>query len=163
VTNLRAQSSGHIYFSLKDANAQLSCVLFRGESVAHRELLKDGQKVLLQGDVTVYEARGQYQLIVREVEMQGMAALEIAFRKLKQKLAAEGLFAQERKRPLPRYAQRIGLITSSTGAAIRDVLHVINRRNPALEIVLVSCRVQGDGAAREIAAAIRLLNEFHLS
>ena len=106
-------------------------MLFRaGEQVTHRELLADGQKVLLQGDVTVYEARGQYQLIVRAVELQGVGALQIAFEKLKQKLAAEGLFAPERKRPLPRYPQRIGLVTSPTGAAIRDVLHVVQRRNP---------------------------------
>jgi exodeoxyribonuclease VII large subunit len=160
VTNLRAQASGHMYFTLKDAGAQLSCVLFSREKVTHRELLADGQKVLLQGDVTVYEARGQYQLIVRAVELQGVGALQIAFEKLKQKLAAEGLFAPERKRPLPEYPQRIGLVTSSTGAAIRDVLHVVQRRNPGLEIILVPCRVQGQGAAEEIAAAIRLLNEF---
>ncbi len=110
--------------------------------------------------MTVYEARGQYQLIVRAVELQGVGALQIAFEKLKQKLAAEGLFAPERKRPLPEYPQRIGLVTSPTGAAIRDVLHVVQRRNPALEIILAPCRVQGDGAAAEIAAAIRLLNEF---
>ncbi len=163
ITNLRAQSSGHVYFTLKDAAAQLGCVLFRGTATAQRSLLADGQKVLLQGDVTVYEARGQYQLIVRAVELQGVGALQIAFEKLKQKLAAEGLFAPERKRPLPRYPQRIGLVTSPTGAAIRDVLHVGQRRNPALEIILAPCRVQGDGAAAEIAAAIRLLNEFNAS
>jgi len=162
VTNLRAQASGHIYFTLKDAGAQLSCVLFRGAAVAQRELLADGRKVLLQGDVTVYEARGQYQLIVRAVELQGVGALQIAFEKLKLKLAAEGLFAPERKRPLPKYPQCIGLVTSPTGAAIRDVLHVVRRRNPGLEIILVPCRVQGEGAAEEIAAAIRLLNEFSL-
>ena len=161
VTNLRAQSSGHIYFTLKDAASQLSCVLFSREKVPHRELLADGQKVLLQGDVTVYEARGQYQLIVRAVELQGVGALQIAFEKLKQKLAAEGLFAPERKRPLPKYPQRIGLVTSPTGAAIRDVLHVVQRRNLGLEIILVPCRVQGEGAAGEIAEAIRLLNEFN--
>ena len=160
VTNLRAQSSGHIYFTLKDANAQIACVLFRGESVPHRELISDGQKILLQGDLTVYEVRGQYQLIVRAVELQGVGALQIQFEKLKQKLAAEGLFASERKRPLPRFPQCIGLVTSPTGAAIRDVLHVIQRRNPSLEIILAPCRVQGDGAAREIANAIQLLNEF---
>jgi exodeoxyribonuclease VII large subunit len=162
VTNLRAQSSGHMYFTLKDAAAQLSCVLFSREKVSHRELLADGQKVLLQGDVTVYEVRGQYQLIVRAVELQGVGALQIAFEKLKQKLAAEGLFAPERKRPLPKYPQRIGLVTSPTGAAIRDVLNVIQRRNPGLEIILAPCRVQGEGAAEEIAAAIRLLNEFNV-
>ena len=160
VTNLRTQSSGHMYFTLKDAGAQLSCVLFSREKVSHRELLADGQKVLLQGEVTVYEVRGQYQLIVRAVELQGIGALQVAFEKLKQKLAAEGLFAPERKRPLPKYPQRIGLVTSPTGAAIRDVLHVVQRRNPGLEIILAPCRVQGEGAAEEIAAAIRLLNEF---
>jgi exodeoxyribonuclease VII large subunit len=160
ITNLRAQSSGHIYFTLKDANAQLSCVLFSREKVLQRELLADGQKVLLQGDVTVYEARGQYQLIVRAVELQGIGALQIAFEKLKQKLAAEGWFAPERKRALPKFPARIGLVTSPTGAAIRDVLHVVQRRNPALEIILAPARVQGDGAALEIAAAIRTLNEF---
>jgi exodeoxyribonuclease VII large subunit len=138
----------------------LNCVLFSRENVPHRELLADGQKVLLQGDVTVYEARGQYQLIVRAVELQGVGALQIQFEKLKQKLAAEGLFAPERKRPLPKYPQRIGLVTSPTGAAIRDVLHVVQRRNPGLEIILAPCRVQGQGAAAEIAAAIRLLNEL---
>jgi exodeoxyribonuclease VII large subunit len=161
VTNFRAQSSGHIYFTLKDATAQLACVLFRGEAVAHRDLLQDGQKVLLQGDLTVYEARGQYQLIVRAVELQGIGALQIAFERLKQKLQAEGLFAPERKRPLPRFPQRVGLVTSPTGAAIRDVLHVIERRFAGLEIVLAPCRVQGEGAAEEIAAALRLLNEWN--
>src|SRR2546426_7257152 len=159
-TNLRVQSSGHIYFTLKDPKAQLSCVLFRGESVANREILQDGQKLAVQGDLTVYEPRGQYQLIVRAVELQGVGALQLAFERLKRKLQVEGLFAPERKRPLPKYPQRIGLVTSPTGAAIRDVLQVIQRRNPCLEIIFTPCRVQGNGAAQEIAAAIRLLNAF---
>ena len=161
VTNLRLQSSGHIYFTLKDAGAQLNCVLFRGEATVDRSLLQDGRKVTLQGDMTVYEPRGQYQLRVTKVELQGIGALQAAFERLKQRLNAEGLFAPERKRPLPRYPQRIGLVTSPTGAAIRDVLHVVDRRNPAVEFVLAPCRVQGEGAAEEIAAAIRLLNEFN--
>ncbi len=160
ITNLRAQNSGHVYFTLKDVAAQLSCVLFRGTSAAQRALLADGKKVLLQGEVTVYEARGQYQLIVRTVEMQGVGALQIAFEKLKGKLAAEGLFAPERKRPLPQFPQRIGLVTSPTGAAIRDVLNVVQRRQPGLEVLLAPCRVQGQEAAGEIAEAIRLLNAF---
>jgi exodeoxyribonuclease VII large subunit len=160
ITNLREQSSGHVYFSLKDAGAQLQCVCFRNEARGTRHLLRDGQKVLLQGDVTVYEARGQYQLIVRAVEAQGVGALQLAFEKLKQKLNAEGLFAAERKRPLPRFPQRIGLVTSPTGAALQDVLHVVRRRQPGLALVLAPCRVQGEGAAEEIAAAIRLLNEW---
>ena len=159
ITNLRAQNSGHVYFTLKDVAAQVSCVLFRS-SAAQRELLGDGKKVLLHGDVTVYEARGQYQLIVREIEAQGIGALQIQFEKLKQKLTAEGLFAPERKRALPKFPQRIGLVTSPTGAAIRDVLHVIQRRNPGLEIILAPARVQGDGAAKEITEAVKLLNRY---
>jgi exodeoxyribonuclease VII large subunit len=160
VSNLRAQSSGHIYFTLKDAGAQLSCVCFRDAARESRALLADGQQVILQGDVTVYEVRGQYQLVVRQIELRGVGALQVAFEKLKLKLAAEGLFAPERKRPLPKYPQRIGLVTSPTGAAIRDVLHVVKRRNPGLEIIFAPCRVQGQGAAAEIAEAIRLLNEL---
>ncbi len=160
ITNFRAQSSGHCYFSLKDAKAQLSCVLFRGQRVENREALDDGQKVQLRGDLTVYEARGQYQLIVSEIELQGVGALQLKFEKLKRKLEAEGLFDPERKRELPEYPARIGLITSPTGAAIRDVIHVIERRNPALEIIHASARVQGDGAAREIARAVADLNTY---
>src|SRR6266571_301890 len=160
ITNLRVQSSGHSYFTLKDASAQLSCVLFRSETQVDRALLQDGRNAIVQGEVTVYEARGQYQLRVTALELQGVGALQLAFEKLKQKLQAEGLFAPERKRPLPRYPQRLGLVTSPTGAAIRDVLHVIERRQPGLEIVLAPCRVQGQGAAEEIAAAIRLLNDW---
>lgn len=158
VTNLRAQASGHCYFTLKDAAAQLSCVLFRGEAKASRALLQDGQRLLLQGDLTVYEPRGQYQLRVVSIEPLGVGALQAAFERLKQKLSAEGLFAPERKRPIPRYSKRIGVVSSPTGAALRDVLHVVERRNPALELVLAPCRVQGQGAAEEIAAAIDLLN-----
>ena len=162
VSNLRAQSSGHIYFTLKDNDAQLSCVLFRGETVPHREYINDGQKLNIQGLLTVYEVRGQYQLLVRAVELQGTGALQVAFERLKRKLQAEGLFAQERKRALPKYSQRIGLVTSSTGAAIRDVLHGIQRRQPGMEVVLSPCRVQGEGAAHEISWALQLLNEWSL-
>lgn len=161
VTNFRAQTSGHFYFTLKDAGSQVSCVLFRNEARETRNFIQDGRKVVLQGDLTVYEPRGQYQVRVTAVELQGIGALQAAFEKLKQKLNAEGLFAQGRKRPLPEYPQRIGLVTSPTGAAIRDVLHVIQRRNPGLEIILAPCRVQGQGAAEEIAAAIRLLNDWN--
>ena len=160
ITNLREQSSGHIYFSLKDATAQVQCVCFRNDARATRHLLKDGQKVLLQGDLSVYEARGQYQLIVRAMEPQGVGALQLAFEKLKQRLDAEGWFAAARKRPLPRIPQRIGIVTSPTAAALRDVLHVVSRRQPGLELLLAPCRVQGQGAAGEIAAAIQLLNEW---
>ena len=160
VTNLRAQASGHVYFTLKDTAAQLSCVLFRGGAVANREFLQDGAKLLLNGNLTVYEARGQVQLVVRAIEPQGVGALQLAFETLKRKLQAEGLFATDRKRPLPRYPQRIGIVTSPTGAAIRDVLHVVRRRAPGLELIIAPCRVQGDGAAAEIAIAVKQLNAW---
>jgi exodeoxyribonuclease VII large subunit len=160
VANLRAQSSGHIYFTLKDSGAQINCVLFRSEVVESRSLLEDGRRVVLQGELTVYEPRGQYQLHVTAVGLQGVGALQAAFEKLKLKLKAAGLFEQERKRPLPRYPRRIGIVTSPTGAALHDVLHVIRRRDPGLEMVLAPCRVQGRGAAEEIAGAVKLLNEF---
>ena len=162
VTNFKLQPSGHIYFTLKDAAAQLSCVLFRGEAQVDRGLLQDGRNVCVRGEISVYEPRGQYQLRVLAVELQGLGALQAAFEKLKQKLNAEGLFDRERKRPLPRYPQCIGLVTSPAGAAMRDVLHAVRRRHPGLQILLAPCRVQGPGAAVEIAAAIRLLNQFQL-
>ncbi len=161
ITNFRAQGSGHIYFTLKDAASQLSCVLFRGEPVSHRDLLADGQKVILRGDVTVYEARGQYQLRVTAIELAGIGALQLAFEKLKQRLQVEGLFAAGRKRPIPRYAARIGIVTSPTAAALQDVLQVFRRRHPKLEILISTCRVQGQGAAEEIACAIHLLNNWN--
>jgi exodeoxyribonuclease VII large subunit len=163
VSNLRAQASGHIYFTLKDTAAQLRCVLFRGEVQVDRALVQEGQKLIVQGELTVYEARGEYQLRVTGVELRGVGSLQAAFEKLKQKLKAEGLFATERKRALPRYPQCIGLATSPDGAALRDVLHVVQRRHAALEIVLAPCRVQGAGAGQEIAGAIRLLNACHAS
>jgi exodeoxyribonuclease VII large subunit len=160
ITNFRLQSSGHCYFTLKDAGAQLACVLFRGQTGVDRSLLGDGRKVLLHGGLTVYEPRGQYQMLVDAVEAQGLGALQLAFARLKQRLQAEGLFAAERKRPLPRHPERVGLVTSPTGAALRDVLHVVGRRHPALRLLLVPCRVQGEGAAEEIAAALSQLNAW---
>ncbi|MBT3841662.1 MAG: exodeoxyribonuclease VII large subunit, partial [Verrucomicrobia bacterium] len=160
ITGLRRQSSGHIYFGIKDEKGQLGCALFRGSDAENRSLIEDGTQVLLQGDVTLFEARGQYQLIVRKVEPLGQGALQVKFEKLKRKLEAEGLFAPGRKRPLPGYPARIGLVTSPTGAAIRDVLHVVLRRNPSLQIVLEPCRVQGETAAAEIAKAVHRLNQW---
>ncbi|MCH2379843.1 MAG: exodeoxyribonuclease VII large subunit, partial [Pedosphaera sp.] len=133
ITNLRAQASGHCYFTIKDESTQLSCVLFRGTRAPQRELIEDGQKVVLLGDLTVYEPRGQYQLIVQKVELQGVGELQAKFEKLKLKLKAEGLFYSEAKKELPRYPQRMGIVTSLSGAALRDVLHVIRRRQPSLQ------------------------------
>jgi exodeoxyribonuclease VII large subunit len=162
ISNFRAQSSGHCYFTLKDGDAQLSCVLFRGERVSHREQLQQGVKLVLKGDISVYMPRGQYQLIVRGIELEGVGALQLAFEKLKKKLKDEGLFDPERKRPLPKYPSRIGVVTSPSGAAIRDVVHVLGRRHPGLKLFIAGCRVQGQGAAEEIAGAIFKLNEWHV-
>lgn len=159
VSNLKLQGSGHAYFVLKDAGAQLNCVLFRGQGGAGRAALRDGAQVVLSGDITVYEPRGNYQLRVASVEVQGVGALQAAFERLKERLASEGLFDPARKRPIPRFPARIGLVTSPTGAAIQDVLHVMSRRfHP--EVILDPVRVQGAGAAQEIAAAIGRLCRF---
>ncbi|HON08277.1 MAG TPA: exodeoxyribonuclease VII large subunit [Verrucomicrobiota bacterium] len=159
ISGLKLQSSGHIYFTLKDEFSQIQCVLFRGEDV-EREILQDGIKVLVQGDLTVYEPRGVYQIVVKKVEMIGAGALQIAFEKLKKKLQSEGLFSKERKRKIPLFPKRIGIVTSPTGAALRDILHIIGRRYAGIEIILAPCKVQGEGAGVEIASAINLLNEY---
>ena len=160
ITGLRSHGSGHMYFSVKDAKCQLACVLFRGTRVAQRELMEDGQKVVLRGDLTVYEPQGKYQLRVQSVDLQGVGALQAQFEKLKQRLKAEGLFDEQSKKELPRFPQRIGIVTSLNAAALRDVVHVIQRRQPALQMVIAATRVQGQGAEGEIAQAINQLNKW---
>jgi exodeoxyribonuclease VII large subunit len=160
VSNFRMQASGHAYFVLKDAAATVGCVLFRGQTGVARGLLRDGASVVLGGQVTVYEPRGQYQLRVTHVEAEGIGALQAAFEELKRKLAAEGLFDPSRKRPIPVLPRGIGIVTSATGAALRDVLHVIGRRYAGLNLVLAPARVQGTGAAAEIAAGVAMLNRW---
>ncbi len=163
VSNLRSPSSGHVYFTLKDANAQLAVVLFRGVAAKVGFPLKDGLQVIAFGDVSVYERSGQYQLVARQLLPKGLGALQLAFEELKQRLAKEGLFEAARKKPIPTLPQHIGLVTSPTGAAIRDFLNIINRRFPNVHIVINPVRVQGDGAANEIAAAIDEFNALHAS
>lgn len=159
VSNLRRQSSGHSYFTLKDEESQLSCVLFARSASGQKVPLRDGLQVRLYGQITVYRHRGQYQLMVRLVQAQGEGMLQARFEELKRRLADEGLFDQERKRALPRFPRRIGVVTSPTGAAIHDFLHVLHRRNPGLRVVISPVRVQGKGAAAEIAAAITELSD----
>ncbi len=154
ISNLRQPASGHCYFTLKDAGAQLNAVLFRGDAQRVGFPLKDGLAVVAFGDISVYEKSGQYQIIVRQLQPKGLGALQQAFEELKRKLQAEGLFDAARKKPLPLLPQRIGLVTSPTGAAIRDFLNIIGRRYPNVHILIHPVRVQGDGAAAEIAAAI---------
>jgi len=156
ISNHRKQASGHQYFTLKDNGCQLACVLFSRSAAALGGLkIADGLCVQAFGEITVYEARGQYQMIVRHLQAKGAGALQAKFEALKAQLAAEGLFDAARKRPLPRFPRRIGLVTSPTGAAIRDFLHVLHRRHPGLEVLINPVRVQGKGASQEIARAVR--------
>lgn len=159
ISNLRRQSSGHSYFTLKDEESQLSCVLFARTASGQKIALRDGLQVQLHGQISVYQPRGQYQLVVKSIQTKGEGQLQARFEELKRRLAAEGLFDQKRKRPLPRYPRRIGVVTSPTGAAIHDFLHVLHRRHPGLRVVINPVRVQGKGAASEIAAAVTEFSE----
>ena len=158
ISNLRVQSSGHQYFTLKDESAQLSCVLFRGNAAKLSAPLRDGNQVQVYGEITVYEARGNYQMIVRTVQPKGLGSLQQRFEALKQKLANEGLFDNEWKKPIPRFPHCVALVTSPTGAAIRDMLNILTRRAPWLRVMVFPVRVQGQGAEVEIAQAIAMLN-----
>ena len=157
ISNYKLHPSGHQYFTLKDQRAQISCVIWRDTMAPLRQPLVDGAQVQVYGTVTVYETRGQYQLSVQILQPRGVGLLQARFEALKRKLQSEGLFAPERKRPLPKFPQRIGIVTSPSGAAIRDMLNVLRRRAPWLQILINPVRVQGTGAAQEIAVAIREL------
>lgn len=159
ISNLRRPASGHAYFTLKDATSQLRAVMFRSALAGVSLPLKDGLQVRGYGQITVYEAAGDYQIVLRKLEAAGEGELMLRLEALKKKLTAEGLFALERKRPLPALPQHVGVVTSPTGAAIRDILQVLKRRFGNLHVVVAPVRVQGAGAAEEIAAAIDLLNE----
>ena len=160
ISNLRQPSSGHVYFSLKDEQAQLRAVLFKNASARIKFALADGMKAICSGRVGVYERDGQYQLYVNDVTPKGQGALQLAFEQLKDRLAKEGLFDEARKRPLPFLPGSIGVVTSLTGAVIKDILNVLDRRFKAAHIVIYPVRVQGQGAAEEIAAAIKDFNEL---
>ena len=160
ISNLRAQASGHVYFSLKDAGAQLGAVLFRGDAVRQTVKLRDGQQVVVYGEVSVYEARGQYQLIARVVIEDGVGRLQREFEALKARLAAEGLFATERKRPIPAMPRTVGFITSPTGAAVQDFVRILMRRDWRGRVVVLPAKVQGEGAAAEVAAMLALAQEL---
>ena len=155
ISNYKLQPSGHRYFTLKDHRAQISCVIWRDTILPPRQSLADGAQVQVYGTVTVFEARGQYQLNVQVIQPRGVGILQAKFEALKRKLETEGLFAPERKRPLPKFPHRIGIVTSPSGAAVRDMLNVLRRRAPWLQVLINPVRVQGTGAAQEIAVAIR--------
>jgi len=158
ISNYRLYGSGHAYFTLKDADAQIRAVLFRNRGRRIKFEPADGLHVMAFGSIEVYPQRGEYQLVIELLEPKGLGALQLAFEQLKARLQAEGLFDHARKRELPRFPRKIGIVTSPSGAAIRDMLRVIDRRFGELHIVIAPCRVQGDGAAEEIAQGLRDLN-----
>ncbi len=158
ITNLARPKSGHIYFSLRDQAASIRAVMWKGDAQRLAFDLADGLAVRVLGRLTLYAPRGDYQVVVRYLEPEGLGALELAFRQLHARLTAEGLFDPDRKRPLPRYPRRIVIVTSPTGAAVRDLLQVTGRRWTAAEVLIAPARVQGAGAGAEIAGAIALAN-----
>lgn len=160
ISNYHHHGSGHRYFTLKDDESQLRCAMWRSSGTGLKFEPKDGMKVVARGNLTVYERGGQYQLIVSRLAPSGMGELELAFRQLKEKLEKEGLFDPVHKRPLPQYPMKIGVVTSATGAVIHDIIRVIRRRNPKIDIVLWPAEVQGEVAAPQLAEGIRRLNEY---
>ena len=162
ISNCRAAASGHYYFTLKDERAQVRCVLFKQQQRGMKFFPEDGLKVTVRGSVSVYEARGEYQIYVESIEPAGRGALQLAFEQLKKRLEAEGLFDAARKKPLPLLPSRIGLITSPTGAAVRDVVRILKRRFPNVHLTLYPVRVQGEGSAAEIVAALEYFSRRQL-
>jgi exodeoxyribonuclease VII large subunit len=159
ISNFHVPSSGHYYFTLKDPGAQIGAVMFRAQNRALRFTPEDGLSVIAMGRLNVYEPKGVYQVIIEYLEPEGVGVLQLAFEKLKARLAAEGLFDDKFKQSLPFLPRKIAVVTSPTGAVIRDILHVINRRYPNMAVEIAPVRVQGEGAAEEIAEALNLLNE----
>jgi len=160
ISNFRIPSSGHFYFTLKDEKSQIRAVMFRSQNRTLEFAPEDGLSVICRGRLNVYETRGEYQLILDYLEPKGRGALQLAFEQLKQKLAQEGLFDPDHKKPLPQLPRKIGIVTSPTGAAIRDILNVIERRFANVEILICPVKVQGEGAAQEIATALQELNQI---
>jgi len=160
ISNLTKHSSGHWYFTLKDDKAQIQAVMFRFANAKVKFTPEAGQKVLAFGDVSVYPPRGNYQIKLTKMQPEGIGELQLAFEQLKKKLEQEGLFGTEHKKPMPYLPRRVGVVTSPTGAAIRDIINVLTRRYPNIEVILCPVRVQGDIAAKEIVAAIERLNEL---
>jgi len=159
ISNLTRHSSGHWYFSLKDSGAQLGAVMFKRQNESVRFIPTHGMDITAHGRISVYAPQGRYQLIIDQMLAAGQGDLHLAFENLKQKLQAEGLFEQSLKKELPKYPERIGIVTSPTGAAIRDIINVFSRRYPMAELLLLPVRVQGEGSAKEIAEAIEVFNE----
>lgn len=159
VSNYSRSGAGHVYFTLKEGNHQISIAIFRSNATRLKFLPKDGEEVIVQGQLSLYSARGQYQIVGRNVEPVGIGALQRAYEELKQRLADEGLFDDIYKKPLPRYPRKIGVVTSATGAAFQDICEQLRKRYPLAEVLLHPSLVQGDGAAREIADAMQAMNQ----
>lgn len=162
VSNFKKQASGHLYFSIKDASAQISAVMFRNEAASLKVLPKEGDQVVVLAELTVYPPRGSYQLVVRELRLAGIGELLLKLEELKQKLQKRGWFDREHKKPLPQMPKKIGVVTSPTGAVIQDILNVLTRRHSTFHLILNPVKVQGEGAAEEIARAIEQFNQFRL-
>ncbi|MCK6620092.1 MAG: exodeoxyribonuclease VII large subunit [Calditrichaceae bacterium] len=160
ISNFKRHTSGHLYFTLKDEGSQVNCAMWRFRAGSLLFQPQNGMKILVEGDVQVYEKGGYYQLVVQQMQPAGVGALQMAFEQLKKKLHSEGLFDEAHKKQIPRYPERVGVITSPTGAAIRDIISVMARRFPGVEILLYPVKVQGEGAAAEIARAIADFNEY---
>jgi exodeoxyribonuclease VII large subunit len=158
ISNFRTVASGHSYFVLKDDKAQVRCVLFKGHRAGIKFQPADGDQVLMFGRVSVYDARGEYQIIAESLDPRGLGALQKAYEQLKEKLDKEGLFSQDNKKLLPKFPWKVGVVTSSSGAAVRDILNIIKRRNPKVSVLLCPAKVQGEGSAEEIARGIEDLN-----
>src|SRR5574342_52162 len=158
ITNFKSQASGHLYFTLKDAESQISAVLFRGNAAGLTRLPKNGDQVIAHGEISVYAPRGNYQLIIRQLEYAGVGELVLKLHALKAKLEGAGWFDKSRKKPLPPSPKTIGVITSPTGAVIQDILNILSRRHAGFHLILNPVKVQGEGAAQEIARAIDQFN-----
>jgi len=162
ITNCKLQSSGHLYFTLKDPQAQISAVMFRGEMSGMKLVPKDGAQVIVRGEINVYPPSGKYQIVVREMRLLGIGELLLKFEELKQKIKGLGWFNPEFKKPLPKFPKKIGVVTSPTGAVIQDIINILSRRFSGFQLILNPVRVQGEGAAYEIAQAIRQFNQYNL-
>src|SRR5262252_9460774 len=161
ISNFRAPESGHLYFTLKDGNAQIRVVMFRSSARLLRFRPADGLEVVVRGRVTVYEDRGELQISAEYLEPKGAGSLQLAFEQLKAKLEAEGLFAAGRKKPVPALPSRIGIVTSAQAAALRDILNILKRRHQSLNVLIFPAQVQGEAASYEVAAGIRYFNQHN--
>jgi exodeoxyribonuclease VII large subunit len=162
ISNFKLQTSGHLYFNIKDPEAQIGAVMFRMEAATLKRMPKEGDQVIVKGSINVYPQQGKYQIVIKELEFAGLGALLLKLEELKQKLHKLGFFRSDRKKPLPPFPKVIGVVTSPTGAVIQDILNVLNRRQQNFKLILNPVKVQGEGAAQEISQAIRAMNQYQL-